>query len=385
PQPRWRACAMRAMRAAAEGRFEEAAELEEQARALSQRAGDPNAPRSLSFLRAGRLRLEGRIDEELRVTAELARGAGSDLLGWIARAAHASALARAGRIDEARALIGTLELERVLATGDLSLLESLVDYALAANDRALADRLAALLEPRRERLASWGLLGLTIGAPVAALLARIADARGDRAAARALFDEARRRAGGLRAHLDAIAAHERSAAAAPEPRRGPPRIRMEGGVWIVEHDGERAIVKDNKAMRMLARLVAEPGRELHALDLAGALDAGDAGEAIDAEAREAYRARVRALRDEIEEASAWNDAGRRERAEAELAAIEAELARALGLGGRARRAGAAVERARVNVQRRLRAAIDRIAEACPGLGRPLSRSVRTGTYCSYEP
>src|SRR5690606_26906229 len=125
-------------------------------------------------------------------------------------------------------------------------------------------RIAALLEPRRDRLASWGMLGMTIGAPIAAMLARIAAARGDRAAARALFDEARRRAGGLRAHLAAIEAHERAAAIAEpqgsEPPGGAPRMRLEGGVWIVEHEGERVVVKDSKGMHMLARLVAEPGR-----------------------------------------------------------------------------------------------------------------------------
>jgi hypothetical protein len=55
------------------------------------------------------------------------------------------------------------------------------------------------------------------------------------------------------------------------------------------------------------------------------------------------------------------------------------------LGGRARRAGAAAERARVNVQRRIRGAIKRIGESLPELAAYLDRAVRTGTFCSYEP
>lgn len=424
PQPRWRVSALSAMRASAEGRFAESERHEEQARALARRARDPNAERSLAFLRAGRLRLRGETDEELAVLHDLiAIAEGDQLLAWIARAVRAAALARAGRGAEARAELGRLDLERLLGIGDLSILEPLVDCAIGLPDAALGDRLRARLEPARTRIASWGMLGLTVGAPVAQLLARLAAARGDHASAWTLFAEARERAAGLPPHLAWNAAYEAAARAragmdqdaarcaeaatelgealgvrairaqlaalaarAPAPSPSPAlRMRREGGVWVIEHGGVTVHVKESKGMHMLARLVEDPGRELHVLELAGGADGGDAGELIDARARDAYRARVRALREEIEEASAWNDAGRRERAEGELAAIEAELARALGLGGRARRAGAAVERARVNVQRRLRSAIERVAEASPALGKHLSRSVRTGTYCAYEP
>jgi len=61
------------------------------------------------------------------------------------------------------------------------------------------------------------------------------------------------------------------------------------------------------------------------------------------------------------------------------------LSQALGIGGRERRVGSAAERARVNVQRRLRDAIRRIESHHPGLAKHLDRSVRTGTYCAYEP
>jgi hypothetical protein len=44
-----------------------------------------------------------------------------------------------------------------------------------------------------------------------------------------------------------------------------------------------------------------------------------------------------------------------------------------------------VERARTNVQRRLKDAIRRIAEHDASLGRYLHATVRTGTYCVYRP
>jgi hypothetical protein len=57
----------------------------------------------------------------------------------------------------------------------------------------------------------------------------------------------------------------------------------------------------------------------------------------------------------------------------------------VGLGGRDRRTGSASERARVAVTRAVRQAIARIAEHHAPLGEHLQHSIRTGTYCAYEP
>jgi len=62
-----------------------------------------------------------------------------------------------------------------------------------------------------------------------------------------------------------------------------------------------------------------------------------------------------------------------------------QLTAAYGLGGRARRVGSSAERARTAVTARMRDAIRRIASAHPKLGQHLLRSVRTGTFCVYEP
>ena len=47
-------------------------------------------------------------------------------------------------------------------------------------------------------------------------------------------------------------------------------FRREGEYWTIQFDGDPFRIRDMKGMRHLARLLAEPGRELHALDLAGA-------------------------------------------------------------------------------------------------------------------
>jgi non-specific serine/threonine protein kinase len=65
--------------------------------------------------------------------------------------------------------------------------------------------------------------------------------------------------------------------------------------------------------------------------------------------------------------------------------IATELTKATGRGGRPRRAESAVDRARSAVQRRIKDALDRIAEQDAELGSFLRRAVRTGNYCSYRP
>jgi hypothetical protein len=165
-------------------------------------------------------------------------------------------------------------------------------------------------------------------------------------------------------------------------------LKREGEYWTISGFGDLCRIRDGRGMQMLAELVQNPEREIHVLDLSGsseAVDGGDAGEVIDREARDAYTKRLRDLREELAEAEEWNDAGRRDRLASEAEELEQELARATGLGGRERRVGSAVERARVNVRRRLSLVLRRIEETSPALGKHLADSVRTGTYCAYDP
>jgi hypothetical protein len=134
-------------------------------------------------------------------------------------------------------------------------------------------------------------------------------------------------------------------------------------------------------------LLRHPGEEFHALELARGggerHEAGDAGEAIDPEAGRAYRRRLAELRRELEATPGPQaDADPRR---AEIASLERELARATGLGGRSRRTGSESERARLNVTRAIGAVIKKIVGDCPKAGRHLETSVRTGTFCVYEP
>ena len=140
---------------------------------------------------------------------------------------------------------------------------------------------------------------------------------------------------------------------------------------------------------MLDLVAAERGAVQELADSPGAALAvaalGDAGEMLDARAKDAYRRRLAEIEEDIEEARALADDERQAQAEAERDFLVRELARAVGLGGRDRRAGAASERARVSVTRAVRSALARIGEHDPSLGEHLDGSIRTGVCCAYVP
>ena len=194
-------------------------------------------------------------------------------------------------------------------------------------------------------------------------------------------------------------------------------FHKEGDYWSVGYGEKVFRLKDSTGFGYLAYLLRYPGTEFHALDLgahgtrpeasddkagpsaaglsmsAEELEAsgihvgnlGDAGEILDDQAKAAYKARLRELREELEEAKEFGNVERAARAEEEIDALIAELSRGVGLGGRRRRAGSATERARQRAKKGIKTAIDRIARNDPALGRMLSQRIRTGIYCSYRP
>jgi tetratricopeptide (TPR) repeat protein len=189
-----------------------------------------------------------------------------------------------------------------------------------------------------------------------------------------------------------------AAAAVTEHAKGDANVfRREGELWTLSFAGEVVRMKDVKGARDIASLLGRPGAEVAALDLATERGAsirrdveglgapGHAGEVLDDQARDRYKARLAELEDDIRDADALGDPVRAERAHEERDAIVKELSAAYGLGGRARRAGDPSERARTTVTRRIREAIARIEDIHPALGRHLRNSVRTGTFCSYVP
>jgi hypothetical protein len=309
----------------------------------------------------------------------------------------------AGNIDRARS--AAEELKLVAARFHSKALVASATLAegrvrLAEDDAADGERLCS------EAVRLWN----EVGAPYEAAVARMGLAEALRAGGRQ--DQADLELEAARAVLDRIEATQTATPAArvegrdaldEEPAADLSMFRREGDYWSVVFEGRTVRVRDLKGMRYLARLLAHPGREFHVLDLVAAETGrvsqaesgraaglsrtalGDAGEMLDARAKNAYRRRLAEIEDDMEQARAIGDTERAAQADAERDFLVRELSRAVGLGGHDRRAASASERARVGVTRAIRQAIARIAEHHPQLGEHLNHAVRTGTHCAYLP
>ena len=308
----------------------------------------------------------------------------------------------AGNLDQARSAVEELQL-----VADRFHSKALVAGAILARGRV---RLAEGDVEDGERLFSEAArLWNEVGAPYEAALARLglADALrlgGSERQADFELQAARMVLDGIEAAppMD-TAEHVAGLVGTDEPPS--PDLRVfcrEGDHWSLDFEGRTVRVRDLKGMRYLARLLAHPGREFHALDLVAAENVGvrpasgltpeaerralgDAGVLLDARAKNAYRRRLAEIEDDLEQARALEDTEREAQADAERAFLVRELSRAVGLGGRDRRAASASERARVGVTRAIRYAMAQISEHHPLLGEHLNGSVRTGTYCGYLP
>ena len=366
----------------------------------------------------------GHIDEARRQMDELAVGGFAFLPrdhGWLFGMSYlaetAILLGDAQRAGEIERLLAPYADRMGFASGEVS--SGPVDRirGLLASFAGRHDEAVVLLENAERDAGQKGARLWVVRSSVdraRVLVAR--DGPGDRALARDLVDAALAacRALGLPA-IERGGQGRRSRSLDQDPRAAEPAsavspagrtatFRRDGDVWSIGTD--RIVrLRHSKGMLYLSRLIAEPGREFHALDLVGQgaggtdrgigtseaaalglrVDGGDTGSLIDDEAKAAYRVRLRELQAELDEAEAFNDPVRGEAARLEMDALEAQLSAAFGLGGRPRPEGSAAERARQSVTKAIREATRRIAAEDSALGDHLERSVRTGVYCVYDP
>ena len=182
-------------------------------------------------------------------------------------------------------------------------------------------------------------------------------------------------------------------------------VEQEDHVCHVTWAGRTIVLRGSRGLALLARLVENPGTDIHVqaldamtasngsaaarerIDVEGVtiLPLSDAGEILDKQARTEYRRRLAELRTELADAENCHDGGRAAKTRAEIDALEQQLRSAIGLGNRSRRASSDVERRRVAVTRAIRAAIAGIERHYPELGTHLTDSVRTGYICTYSP
>jgi len=350
---------------------------------------------------------QGRVAELLPAIRELATVSGGDYTSALAVAA-----AVAGERAEARAALS-------VSASSLVTLYGMVEAAHLLGDPEASAEAYALLLPHAGRpvtagpaIACFGSVehalglakltagqfdaavghlrhavreNLALGHWPATILARhrLAQAlahAGDRHGARREAETARHDAADLGVHLPS--ADRPATASAPSCRR-------DGRVWRVEADGRTAVVEHSRGIAYLAVLLANPGREIRAVDLpaivAGAppVDATPppVGEPLatqsllDGAAIRQYRHRLAALEREAQDP----------RTRAERDWLREQLRSATGLGGRARHFPSVDERARIAVGKAIRRALRRVAGADAELGRALAATVRTGQHCAYVP
>jgi tetratricopeptide (TPR) repeat protein len=435
----WYVASYRTIAALFEGRFAEADSMIERTREMGRRAQhlDPDVAYRLQLFT---LRLEqGRVAE----VEELIRRAVVEYPWYpLFRCALARLLAELGREAEARQTFEELAADGFSIVPRevqwLYAMSLLPEVAAVLGDRVRAAALHELLEPfselnvlfapeittgsmarpaavaaaaagrhddaRRlfetaiERNAAMGARPALIRSRLG-LASLLLDRDGGEGRAAELLAEAEREAGTLEAPaIDRAIAEVRAGLGGGRPTPVTPTFRREGDSWTLAFEDRTIRLRDSKGLRYLHALLASPGRESPALELAGApvggrpepaqglhAETGHAGEVLDERARREYADRSRQLEDDAEEAERLGDAERAGRAREELEFLAAELASAYGLGGRSRRASDTGERARKAVTNRIRDALRRIRDEHPALARHLERSVRTGTFCSYDP
>jgi tetratricopeptide (TPR) repeat protein len=233
------------------------------------------------------------------------------------------------------------------------------------------------------------------------------DAPGDRERAATLLNDAlrtcrslelvrlEREIGELRPEIEDVDGQPR-----PLPRARA-TLRREGEYWSIVFGNDAFRLRDSKGLRHLSVLLAAPGREIHALELVSAVEGhapvrtpfdaelrrgtGDTDRILDERAKAEYAHRLQELEPELAEAEEWHDPERASRLRQEIDFLASELGAAVGLRGQDRMTASNAERARVNVTRAIKATLERIAEHSPSLGRHLAATVRTGTFCSYQP
>lgn len=186
-------------------------------------------------------------------------------------------------------------------------------------------------------------------------------------------------------------------------------FRREGTYWTLPYQGHTCRLRNAKGLQYLATLLHHPEREFHVAELV-ALTAPplassakhpsvehlraedmrigwprDAGTPLDAQGRAAYKRRLEDLHEELEEAERFNDPDRAAKARVEIDFLTQELTAAYGVRGQARRSSSEREKIRKAVTNAMRTSLTKIRDEHPALWRHLFSSLKTGTFCSYNP
>ena len=176
---------------------------------------------------------------------------------------------------------------------------------------------------------------------------------------------------------EAEAVLRRSQDVTPADASGRVNVFMQTAVgWELAYGGQQATVADVAGLGHIATVLRAGGRPVHVLEL---VDGAAAGGQLAAE--------LQLRLEEVDAQLVVADPVAAALGRAEGDFLRAELNELAGEASTAAQSSPAEvgDRARRLVALRIRSALDRVEDALPDLGRHLRRSVRTGTFCFYEP
>ena len=151
-----------------------------------------------------------------------------------------------------------------------------------------------------------------------------------------------------------------------------------GGLWLVGREGATFVLPRMRGLEHLHALLRRPDTDISALELVGGEIVEQGGlEVLDDTSRKVMSARLSALDEQLTQSDRPDLRNERE-------AIASYLAGGTGLGGRNRSSGSHAERARVAARKAIVAALAKIAESDPWLGRHLHNRISTGYECCYR-
>jgi len=289
----------------------------------------------------------------------------------------------AGRLDKVAEMIGVFTVD-VLSdlprdSDWLLVLQCVLEGALAIGDREMTAAVLELLAPYPGRsvvnagAVMWhGVTDDTL-ARAYALLGNADDATRHRAAALATYER-----------IGAVWWRDRLRMQLPvDPRSdiGLASVHLHqhsSELWLVGREGATFVMPRMRGLNHLHVLLGRPDTDVPAMTLVGGeVVEQSAIDVLDDESRRFLGGRLAELDAELADSD-------RSELRDERAAIISYLATGTGLGGRTRSTGSHAERARVAVRKAIVAALAKIAETDPWLGRHLRDRVHTGFVCRYE-
>lgn len=173
--------------------------------------------------------------------------------------------------------------------------------------------------------------------------------------------------------------------------RSPFVFRRINQIWVLRFAGKAALMHDARGLYYIARLLAEPDRDVWASHLLAAavgidprITAGSAEPLLDGPSMFAYHKQYQELQEELEEARSMNDLGRIESIQVKLDFFATEISRATGLFGK-KRQQSTIGKVGKSVSMAVTRAIDSIRAEHEVLGKHLDGFISPGTTFRYTP